>query len=316
MENLIFSFNVVMPLFLIIGIGYFIKRIGLIDDKFVNSAIKLNFRVGLSALLFKNIYTTNLSKTFNLKLMLLAFFSILGSIIVLSIIVPIFIKSKKTASAMIHTIYRSNFVLLGIPLGINIFGEANIGPTALLLPIAIPTYNFLAVVLLSVFDENNKDGNKKIKATLISILKNPLILASLIAVIMQFLKLRLPIFIEKAVFDISALGTPLALLTLGAQFDFRKAISNIKYSLIATFGRLVVIPFIVVMIAYYMGFRGYELGAIYILFSSPSAVSSYIMAKEMNSDYELTGDIVLLTTFFSMFTIFTGVYLLKMFSLI
>lgn len=317
MSNLVFSFNVVMPLFLIIGIGYFVKQIGLIDDKFVNTAIKFNFKVGLSTLIFKNIYTANFSKVFNPRLMIFAFLGIVGTVVVLCLIVPIFIKNKKTASAMIHTIYRSNFVLLGLPVGINMFGQSNVGPIALLLPVAIPTYNFFAVLILSIFDESGcKSGSGKIKSTIINIVKNPLILGSLAAIIMQVFALRLPMFIEKAVFDISSLGTPLALITLGAQFDFKKAIGNIKYSSIATFGRLIIVPFIMVSIAFFMGFRKYELGAIYVLFSSPSAISCYVMAKEMNSDYELTGDVVLLTTFFSMFTIFIGIYLLRIFSLI
>jgi predicted permease len=317
MNNLIFSFNVVMPVFLIVALGYFLKKINLVNDNFVNTAIKFNFKVGLSTLIFKNIYKSNLSEEFNLKLVTFAFLCIVGSILILSIIVPIFIKDKKRASAMIHTIYRSNFVLLGLPLAINMFGESNTAPVALLLPIAIPTFNFFAVVILSVFDETHSKSNKdKMFETLISIIKNPLIIGSALGVIMQLLSLKLPLFLDKAVSDVASLGTPLALITLGAQFNFKSALKNLKYSLIATVGRLIIIPFTVVMLAVAFGFRGYELGALFILFSAPSAVSCYVMAKEMNSDYDLTGEVVLLTTLFSLFTIFTGVYLLKSFQLI
>jgi predicted permease len=306
-----------MPVFLIVAVGYFIKKMHLINDDFVNTAIKFNFRVGLSTLIFKNIYKSNLSEEFNVKLVAFAFFCIVGSVVLLCLIVPIFIKDKKRASAMIHTMYRSNFVLLGLPIAINMFGESNVAPVALLLPIAIPTYNFFAVVILSIFDESHSKNNKeKIVGTITSILKNPLIIGSLLGVIMQLLSLKLPIFVDKAVSDIASLGTPLALITLGAQFNFKNALGNLKYSLIATFGRLVLIPLTVTLLAITVGFRGYELGALFILFSAPSAVSCYVMAKEMNSDYELTGDVVLLTTLFSLFTIFLGVYLLKALQLI
>lgn len=317
MNNLIFSFNVIMPIFLIIGLGYFLKEIGLLDEKFINTAVKFNFKVGLSTLLFYNIYTSKIGKIFDIKLIIFVVSCIVCSIIILWIIVPIFIKDKKRASAMIHTVYRSNFVLLGIPYGINMFGKSNIGFISLLIPIAIPTYNFLAVLLLSAFDENNDvDIKSKIKHTVIGVIKNPLIIASVLGVIFQTTSIKLPVFLDRAVSDVSSLGTPLALVTLGAQLEFRSVVENLKYSIIATFGRLVVLPSVVISLAVMIGFRGYELGAIFILFCAPSAVSCYVMAKEMNSDYKLTADVVILTTFFSMFTVFIGVYLLKTLCLI
>ena len=317
LDNLIFSFNVIMPIFLVMAVGYFSKEIRLIDEKFINTAVKFNFRVGLSTLLFYQIYTAKVSKSFDTKLLLFAFFSIIVSVVVLCIIVPIFIKDKKRASAMIHTIYRSNFVLLGIPIGINMMGKSNIEYVALLLPVAIPTYNFLAVLILAAFDENGEVNIKeKIKFTIIGIIKNPLIIASVIAIVMRGYSLNLPMFIDKAVSEVSSMGTPLALITLGAQLEFRNVVKNLRYSLIATLGRLVVLPCIMIIIAILIGFRRNELASLFILFCAPSAVSSYIMAKEMNSDYRLTGDVVILSTFFSMFTIFMGIYILRFFHLI
>jgi malate permease and related proteins len=317
MENLLFSFNVVMPVFLVVALGYFVKKIGLINDGFVNTAIKFNFIVGLSALIFKNLYTSDLGDIFNLKLVLFTFLSIVGTVVVLCLVVPVFIKNKQKASAMIHTIFRSNFVLLGIPLATNMFGQSNISPVVLLMPIAIPTYNFFAVVILAIFDEDkSKNGKDKIKSTITSIFTNPLILGSLVGIIFSVFSIKIPNFIEKAVFDVASLGTPLALVTLGAQFDFKSAVKNLKYSLTASIGRLVVVPSVVVIIGYLVGFKGYELGALFILFSSPSAVSCYVMAKEMNSDHELTGEVVLLSTLLSIFTIFIGIFILKSYSLI
>lgn len=317
MQNLIFSFNVVIPIFLVVAVGYFIRKIELVDEKFVNTAIKFNFKVGLSTLIFKNIYTADLEQAFNLKLILFTIIAMLVTVAVLWIIVPLFVKDNRRVSAMIHTIYRSNFILLGVPLAINMFGESNIAPVALLMPVAIPMYNLLAIVILSFFDKDSTQGSKtKIKSTIVSILKNPLIIGSALGILFSVFSLKLPIFVEKAVFDIASLGTPLALITLGAQFNFKSALNNLKYSIIAAFGRLVIVPFVVVVTAYFTGFRGYELGALFVLFSSPAAISCYVMAKEMNSDHELTGEVVLLTTLFSVFTIFIGIYLMRTFSLI
>jgi predicted permease len=317
LDNLIFSFNVIMPIFLVIALGYFIKEIGLIDDRFINTAVKFNFRVGLATLLFENIYLSKLTSIINIKLMLFVFLCISGSVFLLWIIVPLFIKDKKRASAMIHTIYRGNFVLLGVPMGMYMLGKSHMGPISILLPIAIPTYNFFAVLVLAAFDERGDKSSlgSKIKYTLLEIVENPLIIASFLGIIFQLFSIKLPLFLERTVSDVASLGTPLALITLGAQLEFKSVRENLKYSLIATAGRLVVIPFIVVTLAFLLGFRKYDLGAVFILFSAPSAVSCYIMAKEMNSDYKLTGDVVILTTFFSMFTIFIGIFLLKSLSL-
>jgi malate permease and related proteins len=317
MAPLIFSFNVIMPIFLVVLFGYVIKHFRLIDDNFINTAVKFNFKVGLAALLFKNVYTTNIRQDFDLKLTGFSILCILGTVIVLCLIVPSFIKDKKRASAMIHTIYRSNFLILGIPLAVNMFGESNIAPVALLMPIVIPIYNFLAVFILLAFDENLAgNSGKKTITVMVSVIKNPLILSSIAAMSLQLFYIKIPVFIEKAIFDIASIATPLALITLGAQFNFKSAVGNIKYSAVASVGRLIINPLIVVLIAILVGFRGYELGAIFILFSSSSAVTCYLMAKEMNSDYELTGDVVLITSLFSVITIFIGLYLLRFAELI
>lgn len=317
MENFIFSLNVVLPVFIVIGLGCLIKSLGIVDEHFVDVAIKFNFKVGLSTLLFNNIYTAELKSVFNPKLLIFALLGISGTVLVLWVTVPIFIKDKKRASAMIQTMYRSNFILLGIPLATNMFGKSNIAPISMLIPIAVPAYNFFAVIVLAAFDENNdKNNGEKVRSTVISILKNPLIIGSMAAIIFKLFSIKLPGFLENSVSSVASLGTPMALITLGAQFDFKSSLENLKYSLIASFGRLVVVPSIVVSIAIILGFRSYELGGIFILFSAPAAISSYVMAKEMNSDYKLTGDIIMLTTLFSIFTIFTGIYLLKSFNLI
>ena len=264
MNELIFSFNVVIPILLVVLLGYVVKHFGLINDNFVNTAVKFNFKIGLTALLFKNIYITNIRQDFDLRLTGFSFLCVIVTAVILCFIIPFFIKDKKRASAMIHTIYRSNFLVLGIPLAINMFGESNIAPVALLIPIIIPTYNFLAVFILLAFDEN-LEGNiiKKIKTVLVNVIKNPLILASIAAIFLQLFYLKLPQFIEKAIFDVASIATPLALITLGAQFNFNRAIGNIKYSIIASVGRLIINPLIVMCLAIIIGFRGNDLGSIF-----------------------------------------------------
>lgn len=317
MENLVFSFNVVMPVFVVIGIGFFLRQIRLLNETFVNTAVKFNFLVGLPVLLFKSIYTADFEEVADPKLFLFVLCGIILVVLTLSLIVPRFVADRKKASALIHTMYRSNFLLLGFPLAVNMFGEENVATVSFLIPIAVPVFNLIAVILLASFDDSVRQSQRKrYLSTILIILKNPLILASAAAILFKLLRIDLPIFLDSSVSSVAALGTPLALITLGAQLDLKNVAANLRYSLAATFGRLVLVPLAVVSVAILFGFRGYALGGIFILFSSPSAVSCFVMAKEMNSDCALTADIIVLSTFFSMVTMFTGIYLLKTFALI
>ncbi len=317
MDSLLFSLNSVGPVFLVIGLGFFIKSVGMVDEQFVDTVNKLNFKVGIPTLLFSNIYAANIRETFNPKLLTFVLCSLTGVVLALWVAVPLFVKDKGKASAVIHTVFRNNTILLGIPLAANMFGERGVALISFVMPVTIPIYNFLGVVLLISFGEaGDENYGQKIKSTVAQIVRNNLILASIAAVLIQLLSFRLPYFVESAVTSVASMSTPLALITLGAQLDMRKVSSNLKYSLAATFLKLVAVPAVVLSVAVAAGFQGVELGVIFILFASPTAVTCYIMAREMNSNYELTGDVVLLSTFFSMFTMFIGIYLMKSLSLI
>ncbi len=316
MENLLFSFNVVMPVFLVIGLGYFLKRIKLVDDHFVDVAVKMNFRVALPVLIFNNIYTSDFEELFDVKLMGFALAAIIGSLVLLCLVIPRFVKDRKRASAIIHGGFRSNFLLLGLPLAINMFGAGNVHTVTALIPVSIPAFNVMAVVLLSHFDDDLQAGGSKFLSTVKGVATNPLVIASVIAMLMHLFSLSLPSFLEKSVTSVAIMATPLALLTLGAQLNFKNVRDNIKYTMVAVLCKLVIIPVVVVALAAAVGFRGYELGGMFILFSAPSAISCFVMSKEMHSDHALTADIILVSTFLSMFTIFLGIYTLKSFALI
>lgn len=317
MDTFIYSFNVVVPVFLLIVLGFLLKRIKLLNESFVNTAVKFNFRITLPTLIFNNIYSSNFIEIFDLKLMLFVVGAILGVVLLLWPILTPLIPDRRRMSAMMQAIFRSNFLLLGLPLAINMFGPDNISTISFLIPIAIPLFNLLAVIILAAFaPEGEGSPEKSLGNTLKAIATNPLIVAALLSLLFQAFAIRLPKFLESAVSSVASIATPLALIALGGQLNIKSVASNLKYSLSASLARLIAVPFVVVSAAVIMGFRGTELGSIFILFASPPAVSCFIMAKEMNSDYELTADIILIGTTLSLFTIFFGVYLLRSFALI
>lgn len=307
MENLVISLNVVLPLFLLIALGYALKRLRMYDEVTLKNINKLVFKVFLPVYLFHSIYSTDLSAVFDIKVILFAIAGLLIWFLLLMFLIPRMEKDNAKRGVMIQGMFRSNFVLFGLPVAISLCGEENIGITSLLLGIIVPIYNVLAVITLETF-RGTKPSVKKI---VIGIMKNPLIIASVLGVGMYLLQIELPYTIEKTVVDIGKVATPLALIALGGGFAFHKVKGDIKQLMVSVVGKLVISPLFMVTAAVLLGFRNEVLVPILLMSGAPTAVSSYTMAEQMGGDGELAGEIVVFTTGISIATIFVWVFVLK-----
>ena len=312
MENLIISLNVVLPLFFLITLGYVLKKIGMYDAVTLKTINKLVFKVFLPVYLFHSIYSTDLSAAFDIKVITFAVIGILLWFLLLMFIVPLLEKDNAKRGVMVQAMFRSNFVLFGLPVAISLCGEDRIGTTSLLLGIIIPIYNVLAVITLEIF----RGGKPNFKKIVTGIVTNPLIIASLLGVIVYALKIDLPYAIEKTVVDIGKVATPLALIALGGEFQFHKIKGDIKQLLISVVGKLIISPLFMIIAGILLGFRNEILVPILLMSGAPTAVSSYTMAQQMGGDSELAGEIVVFTTGISIVTIFIWVFVLKQFSFI
>ena len=235
MNNMIISINVIMPLFITIILGYFIRQIGLFDEHTVKIMNNVTFKTLLPILIFNNVYNTNIAGVFNGKLMIFAISSILIICISMCIFIPLIEKDNKKRGVLIQTIFRSNFVLFALPIVTSLFGEENSGVPSLLIAAIIPMFNFLAVVVLEAFRGGNIDTKKIMKG----IVTNPLIIGCVVAVVMILLGIKLPYILEKTVNDVSKAATPLALIILGASFKFHKIKEYKRQLLIGVIGKLV-----------------------------------------------------------------------------
>lgn len=307
MENLIFSLNVVLPMFFMMCIGMFMKKVKLFDESFLRKANSVTFKSFMPVLLFYNIYKSHFADVFNIRLVIFAVVAVLMTVVLLFIGVTHFEKDNKNRGVMIQGMFRSNFVLFGIPVCINLFGEASVGVPSMLIAIIVPIFNFIAVFALAAYS-NDKFSLRK---TLISILKNPLIIGSLIGVAASLTGLRLPVAVEKAVADMAGIATPLALILLGGEFELKNCGKNLKRLTAVAVFKLVIIPCIVLGAAITMGFRGVELGTILAMTASPVAVSSFVMAQEAGANDELAGEIVVVTTAICSFTMFLFIFVMK-----
>ena len=308
-DVLLFSLNAVLPLILLVALGYLIMRLRVIDESFVNRANRFCFTVAFPFNLFNSIIQIDLFHEVNGFLIIFVALAILLIFIALVLLVPRFIKSNRQRGAMIQGIYRGNFLLLGYPLARNLFGEVGVGPTAMLLPVVIILYNVLATLVLEYYDDRTEKAN--IGKVITGCLKNPLIIGAAAGVAFSLLPWDLPLFLGRTVDDVGKIANPLALILLGGQFNWKKAAGNSRLILVAATSRMAVIPLAVITAAVLLGFRGPKLGAIFILFCAPTAVSSYIMAKNINSDADLAGQIILVTTILSGFTLFLGAFVLR-----
>lgn len=311
MENLILSVNVVLPLFLLMAAGYITKQLKLYDKQSHTVMNRLVFRLFLPMLLFKNIYQTNLNTEFNGKVFIFAVVSVLLMFGLLFAVIPLIEKDNRRRGVLIQGIGRSNFVIFGMPMAETLCG-GNMATTSLLVAIVVPMFNVLSVIALEVF----RGGKIDVKKILLGVVKNPLIIASLLGFIFLLAGIRLPAPIEKAVVDLAGIATPFALFLLGGALEFSRVGGNLRPLLIGVTGRLIVMPAIFITAAVLLGFRDVELVSMMVLFMAPSAVSSYTMAQQMGGDGELAGQQVVFTTAFSIFTIFLIVLLVKNLGLI
>ncbi|MEJ6463033.1 AEC family transporter [Fusobacterium nucleatum] len=310
MENFLLALNVVLPIFFIMTLGFFLKKIQMVDENSLNIMNRLVFRVFMSTLLFLNVYNIgDFSKLSidNLKLLVYAFIIIFIIVFLAWLIYMPKVKEKKKLSVLIQGVYRGNFVLFGLAIVDSIYGKEDLATVSLLTIVVIPTFNVLAVIILEYYPGREISKLKLLK----QVFKNPLIIATLLGISFIILKINIPKPVYKTLSDISKIATPLAFIVLGAELQIGNMLKNIKYLISVNILRLIVNPLITIGVGKLIGFQGIELVALLSMSACPTAVASYTMAKEMNADGDLAGEIVATTSILSIFTIFCWVLILK-----
>lgn len=312
MEQLILSIEIVLPLFLVMLVGFVCKRLKVVTEELARQMNGLVFRVFLPVLLCKNIYSSSLDSLMSPGVFLFAGLGILLLFFALMALIPLIEKNRPTCSAMIHAMLRSNYAYFGIPLVQSMFPGQDISVASLLVVVVVPLFNVLAVILLEMFRGGKADAGQIVK----KIAKNPLIIGSLAGLVILLTGIKMPAILQKPVDDLSKVATPLALFLLGASVDLTKTGSHVKQLVMCVATRLVIVPLIAVAAAVVMGMRGVELASVLVIFGAPAAVNSAIMSQQMGADGELAADAVVFTTAFSALSMFVFVFALKTFGLV
>lgn len=317
LDNFIYSVNVILPVFIIVILGFILGRTKFLGEGFIDPAEKVVFKIALPVMLFLEVAGAEKLSGGDVRLIIFCVVAVTAAFLLVSLGAFLFVK-KEYRGSFVQGASRSNFAVLGIPLAISMFGDAGGVAIALVMPFVIVMFNAYSVIILSLFANGGEQVRIReiLKKLFFNIVTNPLIIAVILALPVLYFDIELPVFANRSLEYISAMTTPLSLICLGANFKLSAVKGRVGTALAATALKLVVLPAATVTVAALLGFRNEALGTIFILFGAPSAVSSYIMARNMKNDSDLAAQILLFTTMLCLFTVFSGVFLLKTFALI
>ena len=301
MESFLVAVNAVIPFFCYLALGYTMKIKGVVSEEFLQKLNQMVFRVFYPFMTFYNIYKADAESLPRPLLLIFTGASILIVEAILIVIVPKIVKENPRRGVIIQAIFRSNFVLFGLPLTIAVFGDsaASIATTS--------------VFILEMF---NGEGKSDIKKTLKAVVTNPLLQGAVVGLIFFFLGIKLPGSLVTPIAAFSNMTSPLAIYVLGGTLQFRAIRKNLKYLVPTLTCKLFFLPAIIIAIAYAFGLRGLELFLLIAVYATPVAAASYPMAQNMGGDGELAGQFVVISTAVSMFTLFLWIFFMKSVGLI
>lgn len=301
-----------MPIFLILGLGIILYRIRLINDNFIDTASKLVFNVTLPALLFISISRTSLSSDTDFSLVIYAMCAVIVTYVSLEVFLPFWVKDKAERAVLIQGAFRSNMGIIGLAYCVNAYGDDVYAVASIYLGGVTILFNILSVIGLS----KGLGGSVNILSILKGIAKNPLILAILAALVTSITGLKLPATVYKAGDYFAQMTLPLALLCAGASLSFSTLKNGLFGSLLSSAGKLIFVPVILTLGGYFMGYRGMELGVLFLMSSAPTASASYIMVRAMNGNSALAANVIVITTLASLISTSIGVTVLRSLGLI
>ena len=314
MENLLFSLNATLPIFFTMMLGWFFRKVGLMDEDFVNKLNKFLFTAALPVMLFNDLAGVDFIEVWDTTFVIFCFSATLVSILTITAL-SYLLKNRTFQSEFIQASYRSSAAILGISFIQNMYGNTGMAP--LMIIATVPLYNVMAVIILSLMKpERDKLSRKIVISALKGILINPIILGILAGIIWSAIKIPMPAILEKTLNNVGVVGTPLGLMAMGTTINIKKIKDNIKLSLISSFIKLIVLPAIFLPIAISFGFSHEKLVAILIMLGSATTVSCYIMARNMGHDGTLTSSTIMLSTLLSAFTLTAWIFIIKTINLI
>ncbi|WP_455212457.1 AEC family transporter [Kaarinaea lacus] len=302
-----FAFSVTGPIFIILALGIILARAGVITDAFIDAGSKLVFNVTLPALLFITISKTNLEHIANVSLIVYGLIATFTVFVLLEWLAGFFIHPPQDRGVVVQGALRSNMGIVGLAYSANAYGDVGLAAASIYLGPVTILFNVLAVITLN----RSLNKHRSVAGTLFDIVKNPLILGIVLAIPVAWSHWQLPAILLQSGEYFAQMTLPLALLCTGASLSVKALRKDSRNAVIASIGKLLMVPFIITLGGYWLGFRDMDLGILFLMTSSPTAAASYIMVRAMNGNAALAANIIALTTFGSILVASIGVALLR-----
>ena len=309
MDNLIFSLNATVPVFLMMLLGMAFRKIGLMDQEFASKMNQFVFKIALPAVLFQDLAGEDFYEVWDGAFVAFCFFATLISIMAIAVVSRFFVK-REIRGEFVQASYRSSAALLGIAFIQNIYGDAGMAP--LMIIGTVPLYNIMAVLVLSFMNPAaGKLDKVALKKAAVGIVTNPILWGIAVGLIWSLCRIPQPGILKKSVDSVAALATPMGLMAMGAGFEGKKALAMVKPTMAASALKLVILAAVFLPAAVWLGFEREQLVAVLIMLGSATTVSCYVMAKNMGHDGVLTSSVVMVTTCLSAFTLTGWLFVLR-----
>lgn len=307
LDTLAFSLSVTGPIFLILGLGVWLRRVGMITDAFIEVGSRLVFNITLPALLFISVSKTRLDASANFGLIGFG----LGATLVVwfsgGILARLAVREPRDRGVVVQGIFRSNMAIIGLAYCVNAYGPPGLAAASIYVGLVTILFNVLSVVTLSA----SLHASQSFTRILRSVALNPLIIGILLALPVSIAGLRLPAILLQSGEYFANMTLPLALLCTGGALDFRSLRDDPRDAVLAATGKLLLVPLVFVSAGAALGFRGMDLGILLLMSSAPSAAAGYVMVRAMGGNAALAANIVALTTIGSLFFTSAGIVILK-----
>lgn len=307
-ENLIFSLNATLPIFLVMVVGGILGRLGFLPREFCKASDKLTFKITLPIMLFLDMSDVDMRHDFQPKFVLFCFGATLISILVIWGLARALLRDKTIIGEFVQASYRSSAAVLGVAFIQNIYGDAGMAPLMILG--SVPLFNIFAVLILMIEAPGEQRATPRPGQLLYGVVTNPILLGIVAGTVFSLLPVELPTIADKTLNSLASLTTPLALLSIGASFEGTKALQKAGPTLVAALLKTVGLSAIFIPCAVALGFREKELVALLIMLGSPTTPSSYVMAKNMGHEGVLIASTVAATTLLSALTLTAWIFIL------
>lgn len=309
LSALAFALSVTLPNILLLVLGKFLRIKKIISHEFCEQAAELVFKCALPLLLFINLINMEINYVAQAKLVLAGMITTFALYVLAEIYAYFRVSSINDKGVFVQGVFRHNMGIVGLAFVQNAYGAQGIAASAVYVGLVTILLNILSVITLS--RTQNQSLSKKIQDVLKKIASNPLIIAICIALIFNALNISLPEFLLKTFNYLSHIALPLALICAGATFDWHSIRKVTDVSLQASMGRLFVAPMIAIVVGYAFGFRGVEMGVLFLTTATPVAAASYVMAKAMKANDVAAANIIGITTVGAMFSVSIGIAVLR-----